>query len=127
MSVTGIANSILSTLSGSHDQPSRFQQTRNELQQLGQDLQAGNLTKAQTDFTTLSQDLSGTNQSNRNTTSSVSPAFSQLGQDLRSGNLQAAQQDFTTLQHDLQQKAARLVGYQHRSHQQQEDHTDDAT
>jgi len=127
MSVTGIASSILSTLSRSHDQPSRFQQTRNEFQQLGQDLQAGNLTKAQTDFTTLSQDLSGTNQSNRNTTSSVSPAFSQLGQDVRSGNLQAAQQDFTTLQHDLQQNAARVGGYQHRHHPHEADRPDNSS
>ena len=120
MSVTGIASSILSTLSVSQVQQSRFQQIRSEFQQLGQDLQSGDLTKAQTDFTTLSQNLSGANQSNTSTTNPVSQAFSQLGQDLQSGNLQAAQQDFTTLQQDLQQNAAQVGGHRHRHHHQAE-------
>ena len=120
MSVTGIASSILSNPSVSHVQQSRFQQIRSEFQQLGQDLQSGDLTKAQTDFTTLSQNLSGANQSNTSTTNPVSQAFSQLGQDLQSGNLQAAQQDFTTLQQDLKQNAAQVGGHRHRHHHQAE-------
>src|SRR6266436_1370548 len=116
MSVTGIASSILSTLSGSQDPQSRLQQIRTEFQQLGQDLQSGNLTKAQSDFTTLSQNLSGTNQSSTSTTNSASQAFSQLGQDLQSGNLQAAQQHFTILRQDLQQNATAVGGHHHHHH-----------
>ncbi len=118
MSVTGIASSILSTLSGSQDQQSRFQQIRREFQQLGQDLQSGDLTKAQSDFTTLSQNLSGANQSDTSATNPASQVFSQLGQDLQSGNLQVAQQGFTTLQQDLQQNAAQVGGHRHRHHHQ---------
>jgi hypothetical protein len=59
MSVTGIASSILLILSASQHQRSPIQQIPSEFRQLGQDLQSGNLTQAQSDFTTLSQNLSG--------------------------------------------------------------------
>jgi outer membrane protein assembly factor BamD (BamD/ComL family) len=117
MSVTGIANSILSTLSGSQNKQTPFQKIRSEFQQLGQDLQAGNLTQAQQDFTTLSQNLSGVSQNitAATPTNNVAQAFSQLGQDLQSGNLQSAQQDFTNLQQDVQQIAGQ-VGHHHHHH-----------
>lgn len=95
---------------------------QSELQQLGQDLESGNLTQAESDYTTLSQDLSefsslstSTTSSNDATTASTTTAstdsstdsledaFTALGQDLESGNLSAAQSDYTTLQNDLQQ------------------------
>jgi outer membrane protein assembly factor BamD (BamD/ComL family) len=75
--------------------PSTFQQIKAEFQQLGQDLQSGNLTQAQQDYTTLSQNLPGASQSSTNP---LLQAFAQLGKDLQSGNLQAAQQDYTTVQ-----------------------------
>jgi hypothetical protein len=69
---------------------SNYQQVRNQFKQLGQDLQCGSLTKAQTDFVTLSQSfasqLSGTNP--------VAKTLGQIGQALQSGNLSAAQQAF---------------------------------
>jgi hypothetical protein len=129
MSVTGIASSILSAVSGSPSYQSRFQQIRSEFQQLGQDLQSGNLTQAQSDFATLSQNLSGTSQNSTAATTpaatttaattsnnSVAQAFAQLGQDLQSGNLQAAQQDFATLQQDAQQNSAQVGGHHHHHH-----------
>ncbi len=128
MSVTGIASSILSILSGSQHQRSPIQQIRSEFQQLGQDLQSGNLTQAQSDFTTLSQNLSSVIQNSGVTTpitttaaantNPVAQAFAQLGQDLQSGNLQAAQQDFTTIQQDAQQQlnATQVQGHHHRHH-----------
>lgn len=75
--------------------------------QLGQDLQSGNLTAAQTDFATLQQDFSqGATASSTQSASPIAAAFNQLSQDLQSGNLTAAQQDFTTIQQDFQAQAA---------------------
>jgi outer membrane protein assembly factor BamD (BamD/ComL family) len=128
MSVTGIASSLLSILSGSRHQQSPMQQIRSEFQQLGQDLQSGNLTQAQSDFTTLSKNLSSVFQNSGVTTDTtttaaagtnpVIQAFNQLGQDLQSGNLQAAQQDFTTIQQDAQQQlnATQVQGHPHHHH-----------
>jgi outer membrane protein assembly factor BamD (BamD/ComL family) len=127
MSLTGIASSILSILSGSQHHQSPIQQIRSEFQQLGQDLQSGNLTQAQSDFTTLSQNLSSVIQNSGITTAPtttpanpnpVAQAFAQLGQDLQAGNLQAAQQDFTTIQQDAQQQlnATQVQGHHHHHH-----------
>ncbi len=131
MSVTGIASSILSTLSGLQNQQSPFQQIKSEFQQLGQDLQSGNLNQAQSDFTTLSQNLSTVFQGETNasttaattaantiaaTSNPILQAFNQLGQDLQSGNLQAAQQDFTNIQQDAQQAAPQVGGHHHHHH-----------
>jgi outer membrane protein assembly factor BamD (BamD/ComL family) len=121
MSVTGIASSILSALSGTQTYQTRSQQIQSEFQQLGQDLQSGNLNQAQSDFATLTQNLPGLTQNSATTTAStntnpIAAAFAQLGQDLQSGNLQGAQQDFTTLQQDLQQNVSQQVGGHHHHH-----------
>ena len=50
MSIAGIASSIFSQLSSVQSKP---QTPQSAFQQLAQDLQAGNLTQAQTDFATL--------------------------------------------------------------------------
>jgi outer membrane protein assembly factor BamD (BamD/ComL family) len=122
--------------------PSTFQQIRTEFQQLGQDLQSGNLTQAQSDYATLSQNFPGgppgaaTTPAAASTATaasaattvppsitgnnSVAQAFTQLGQDLTSGNLQAAQQDYANLQQDVQQagqlNASQQVGGHHHRH-----------
>jgi outer membrane protein assembly factor BamD (BamD/ComL family) len=93
--------------------------------QLAQDLKSGNLTAAQSDFTTVQQDLqqagpqaaaahghhhrhhqsdgdSGQSSGQQNP---ISTLFGQLGQDLQSGNLSAAQQAYSSLQQDFQQFA----------------------
>jgi outer membrane protein assembly factor BamD (BamD/ComL family) len=75
------------------------QKIQSEFQQLGQDLQAGNITQAQSDFSTLSQNISSPMQTN----SSLSQAFAALGTALQSGNLAAAQKAYSTLQQDVQQ------------------------
>ncbi|MFZ0800022.1 MAG: hypothetical protein WCA13_01045 [Terriglobales bacterium] len=79
------------------------------MQQLGQDLQSGNLASAQSDFATLQQAFSqpattsgsSTGSTSGTTTNSVNQAFNQLASDLQFGNLSAAQKDFTTLQSGL--------------------------
>ena len=120
MSVTGIASTILSGLSGyQHRGQSKVQQLAGEFKQLAQDVQSGNLTQAQQDFTTLAQNIPGVTLANTSgvsaasaasggatpatgTPSSTNPliqAFNQLGQDLQSGNVQGAQQDITKIGH----------------------------
>lgn len=127
MSISGI-------LSGSYSQnplsaaKSNYQQ---QLQQLSQDLKAGNLTAAQSDFATLQKaahnDFSTVQQAlqNSNSTGPANPIhhhhisarggsseensllqnLSQVGQSLASGNLSSAQQAYATLQQQLQQFA----------------------
>jgi soluble cytochrome b562 len=85
---------------------SRVQKVQNEFQQLGQDLQAGNLTEAQSDFSTLTQNLSSPMQTN----GSMAQAFSALGSALQSGNLAAAQKAYSTLQQDVEQAG---MGHHH--------------
>jgi outer membrane protein assembly factor BamD (BamD/ComL family) len=98
----------------------KFQQIQQGFQQLGQDLRAGNLSQAQSEFSALQQLLPSQLQTTANTTQSgaqtsnpVAQAISQLGQDLNSGNLTAAQSDFTTLQQDIQQQQATGGGGHH--------------
>ena len=102
------------TQSGSNN-PSKFQQIKAEFQQLGQDLQAGNLTQAQKDYATITQDVPGLGNS-QTSSDPVAQAFNQLGQDLQAGNLQAAQSDYATVQQDAQQGASRAHGHHHHHH-----------
>jgi outer membrane protein assembly factor BamD (BamD/ComL family) len=105
MSVSGISSSSFLDYEGQSVQNNR-QQAQQEFQQLGQDLQAGNLSAAQSDFATLQQLVPQNNENaaaqNNNP---LAQAFSQLAQDLQSGNLSAAQQDFTSIQQYLQNQA----------------------
>ena len=119
MSITGVASSLLSILNGSQNQQSAIGQINTEFQQLGQDLQAGNLGQAQQDFTTLSQSLTGGSQPSsaaNNSSGPLTQAIKQLGQDLQAANLAAAQQAFTALQQDLQQIAQQGGGHGHYHH-----------
>jgi len=128
MSIIGILSSNLfsagaaQNTQSSQNTPSVFQQIKTEFQQLGQDLQSGNLKQAQSDFTTLSQNLSAASQISAAAANSatgagaVAQAFAQLGRDLQSGNLQGAQQDFTSLQQDVQQISSQQAGGHHGHH-----------
>jgi outer membrane protein assembly factor BamD (BamD/ComL family) len=119
MSITSVASSTLLTqiyaTQSTQNNQSPFQQIQTDFQQLGQDLQAGNLTGAQQDFATLQQALpSGQSQSQQNTASPIAQAFTALSQALQSGNLQDAQTAFTTLQGDIQQQQG--SGQRHHHH-----------
>ena len=70
-----------------------YQSVRGEFQNLGQDLQSGNLSRAQTDFVTLSATVSAQYGAN----SAVSKTLNSVGQALQSGDLSTAQQAFATL------------------------------
>jgi hypothetical protein len=80
---------------------------QSEFQQLGQDLQSGNLTAAQTDFTTLTSQFpllqqSGTNQ--------LSQDFAALSQALQAGSLTSAQNAYKAVQQDFQQGSSTAPG-----------------
>jgi hypothetical protein len=120
MSVSGISGSNLFAGLSSTPVQNKFQQIQQGFQQLGQDLQSGNLTQAQSDFSALQQLLpsqqqtaASTTQSTTQTSNPILQAISQLGQDLKSGNLSAAQSDFTTLQQDIKQVQGAGGGHHH--------------
>lgn len=108
MSVSGVSSSSLFDLLDSVNGQSQKQQLQQEIQQLGKDLSAGNLSAAQADFATLQKDApeaSAAASSSGN--NPIAQAFQKLAQDLKSGNLSAAQQDFSTIQQDVQAQAGR--------------------
>jgi soluble cytochrome b562 len=118
MSVSGISTSGFFEYDSENVQ-NEMQQVQKEFQQLGQDLQSGNLTAAQTDLVTLQNlgapgtSTSSSSSSSTQYTNPVAQAYSQLSQDLQSGNLSAAQQDYATIQQDLQQQASPMHHHHH--------------
>jgi hypothetical protein len=114
VSTSGITSSLLAQIL---EAPSTANQFTSDLNQLAQDLQSGNLSAAQQDYVTLSQDAqNGAGSSTANTSasgittnllstiassSSDSGSFTselnQLGSDLQNGDLTSAQQDLLAL------------------------------
>jgi outer membrane protein assembly factor BamD (BamD/ComL family) len=113
MSVSGISGSSFFNY-GTQDVQSKMKQIQQEFQQLGQDLQSGNLSAAQADFATLQQ-LAPQNNSTSSAQSNnpIAQAFNQLSQDLQAGNLSAAQQDYSTIQQDFQNQGAQMHSHHH--------------
>ncbi|MGB2602707.1 MAG: hypothetical protein WBC78_03890 [Candidatus Sulfotelmatobacter sp.] len=103
MSVSGISSS---NLYETESVQNNFQKAQQEFQQLGKDLQSGNLSAAQSDFATLQNLLPQSSSTSSQNSSPIAQAFSQLAKDLQSGNLSAAQQDFTTIQQDFQNQVS---------------------
>jgi hypothetical protein len=110
MAIFGIASSILGQIGSATAQNPNKQQFKQGFQQLGQDLQSGNMSLAQSDFSSLQQLLPGGQQSSLLTPASgaqssspLATAVSQLAQDLKSGNATATQSDLATVQQDVQQ------------------------
>jgi outer membrane protein assembly factor BamD (BamD/ComL family) len=112
MSVTGISGNNFVDYNTQKIQ-STMQKFTQEFQQLGADLQSGNLSAAQADFATLQQDGPTTSTSSTQSNNPISQLFNQLSQDLKSGNLSAAQQDYSSIQQDLQNQSS---GVHHRHH-----------
>jgi aminopeptidase N len=111
MSLSGItASSFFGLIHGLQGKGVQLQKVQSDFQQLGQDLQSGNLTQAQSDFSILSQNFSSSTQSS----SPLTQTLSALGQALQTGNLSAAQQAYSTIQQDVQQAAA--YGHPHHHH-----------
>jgi outer membrane protein assembly factor BamD (BamD/ComL family) len=101
MSVAGISSASYSSYNSQSNQ-GPFQDYWPEFKQLDKDLQAGNLSAAQTDFANLLKNAPqlASNASSQ-TGSPIAQAFKQLEQDLQAGNLSAAQQDFATIKQDF--------------------------
>jgi hypothetical protein len=113
MSVSAISGSGLFDYSSQAVQ-NKTQQFQQEFQQLGQDLQSGNLSAAQTDFATLQQLAPQANPaSTAQSSNPIAQEFNQLSQDLQAGNLSAAQQDYATIQQDFQNQAAPVHHHHH--------------
>ncbi len=101
MSVSGISSTSLMDYVAQSAQ-NKKQELQKEFQQLGKDLQSGNLSAAQSDFATLQKLQPQSSSTSSSQSSPIAQEFSQLSQDLQSGNLSAAQSDYTTLQQDFQ-------------------------
>lgn len=128
MSVGAILGSVLQSALAATNTPSQFKQFQQEFQQLGKDLQSGNLAQAQTDLVTLTQNSpflragatasTSTGSSGSASNNPIAQAFNQLSQDLQAGNVTAAQQDFSAIQQDFQnaQSQAPAQGGGHHHH-----------
>jgi hypothetical protein len=114
VSTSGITSSLLSQIAGS---PSSLNQFVTDFNQLAEDLQSGNLSAAQEDYVTLSEDaLNGVTSATTSTSSSGLTAtllsdvtssqssetsfvseLNQLGSDLENGDLTSSQEDLLNL------------------------------
>jgi hypothetical protein len=113
MSVSGISTTNL--YSGSDQNViSKRQAIQNEFQQLGKDLQSGDLSAAQSDYTALQQLVPklDSNTSSLSTDPRVK-AFDQLERDIQSGNLSAAQQDYSNIQQMFQDRSGQGSVHHH--------------
>ncbi len=117
MSISPVSSNDLFQTSVAHSAQTKFQQIQSQFQKVGQDLQSGNLTQAQADFATLSQQLPKPQQATGATTagptSTLAKDLQALGQDLQAGNLAASQTDFATIQQDAQQSSAQAQVHHH--------------
>jgi len=111
MSISSISGSVYNS-----NIQSQFEQFQQEFQQLGKDLNSGNLSSAQADFVTLQRDMPQANSTSTSQSNNpIAQAFSQLSKDLQSGNLSAAQQDYSTIQQDLQSQTSQVHHHHHYS------------
>ena len=113
MSIAGISSNLL--LNSLSPKQASLQQFRDEFQQLGQDLQAGNLPAAQADYAQLQQieQQKNSSASQSNITNSVSQLFDQLGKDLASGNVSSAQDDFNDIMKAVQSSGPSVHHHHH--------------
>ena len=113
MAVAGISSSSLFNYNAQSIQ-SKKEQFAQEFQQLGQDLQSGNLSAAQSDFATLQPSGPQANQASQTQAGNpLSQDFTQLAKDLKSGDVSAAQQDYAKIQQDFQSQAGTHAHHHH--------------
>jgi hypothetical protein len=119
MSVSGISSTTDVTQT---DWQSTLSQRQQYFNVLSQALQSGNLTEAQSAYSSLeqlgptsSQSSTSTSSSNGTSTSSLGSDFSALGKALQSGDLAGAQKAFAQVQQDMKTTGA---GHHHHHHHQ---------
>lgn len=112
MSVAGISSNLYLPASMQNS----FQDRRAEFQQLGKDLQSGNLSAAQQDFATLTQNSTSQSASPGASSAAVSlkQAFGNLQTALSSGDVSGAQQAYSQIQQDFQSQGTQ--GHHHHHH-----------
>jgi hypothetical protein len=100
MSTSAISSSSASTLL---EELYKYdsQKKQSELDQLGKDLQSGNLSAAQSDFAALTGDSSTSASSTTTSTDPVVEDLITLGKDLTSGDTSGAEKAYTALKNDL--------------------------
>ena len=115
MSISGITSSIPSPSDVQQPLRSKVQEFRRDFGQLGKDLQAGDVSAAQSDLSALMQVMpqSGSVTPGAVSSNPIAQGFHQLAVDLRNGNVSAAQQDYSTLQQAISSRAA---GVRHHLH-----------
>jgi hypothetical protein len=90
---------------------SQFKQFQQEFQQLGSDLQSGNVKAAQQDLSALQQlSPQGKSTSSAQSNNPVAQEFTQLSQALQSGNIASAQQNFANVQQAFQNQTSQTSG-----------------
>jgi len=116
MSVSAISSSTLAA-SVNQSIQNKLQQFRQEFQQLGSDLQSGNLSAAQQDVSALPGLASQSSSTSPSASSNpIAQAFNHLTQDLQAGNIAGAQQDFGNLKQDLQKAGQGHDNLRHHVH-----------
>jgi outer membrane protein assembly factor BamD (BamD/ComL family) len=114
MSAVGISSTSFFDYSRQNIQ-TKMQQAQQEFQQLGQDLQSGNISAAQTDMAAL-QKLQPQSSTSSTQSNPVAQEFTQLSQDLQSGNISNAQQDYAKIQQDFQSQSTSSASTQTHAH-----------
>jgi hypothetical protein len=106
MPVSAISGGSLASTQNVQTYQNRLQKFKDDFEQIGQDLQSGNLAGAQAAFDNIPKPGQGQPSSQPGT--AIEQAFGQLGQNLQSGNVASAQQDFTQIQKDVQNRFSQL-------------------
>ena len=105
------------------DYQSRRESLRSEFQQLGSDLQTGNLTQAQNDFAKFSTDLDAIKGYSA---TAASQALTALNQALQSGNVSTAQQDYSAIVQSAPQGQMQVHHHHHHGNGTQSPNSSDA-
>ena len=114
MSAVGISSTSFFDYSRQNIQ-TKMQQAQQEFQQLGQDLQSGNISAAQTDMAAL-QKLQPQSSTSSTQSNPIAQEFTQLSQDLQAGNISNAQQDYAKIQQDFQSQSTSTALSQTHAH-----------
>jgi chromosome segregation ATPase len=100
MSISAISNSLHTQTQQNAALSTNLKQFQQEFQQLGQDLQSGNVSAAKGDLSTLQQlGIPGFLSSS----TTVGQEFTKLSTQLQAGNVSGAEQDYTSIQQNLAQ------------------------
>ena len=107
MSIAAVSTNLSEYTAGATNQ-SRINQFQQGFAQLGQDLQTGNLSAAESDFATLPKPGEAPGSPSQ-IDSPIEESFLQLRDNLQSGNLTGAQQDYKEIQQDVHNRLAHRV------------------